>query len=104
MGQSGGKAPAEQLEVVKKGKWKREPRGTANRMRCEEAVIERALWAKWERRCSSCDHKTAGGRRHQARADDGGFRCSACGVEGHQTLRHESVMPWGSDSESVMGG
>lgn len=32
-----------------------------------EAVIERVLWAKWEQRRSSCDHKTAGGRRHQAR-------------------------------------
>lgn len=29
-----------------------------------EAAIERALRAKWERHCSSCDHKTAGGRRH----------------------------------------
>lgn len=32
-----------------------------------EAMIERVLWAKWERCRSSCDRKTAGGRRHQAR-------------------------------------
>lgn len=85
MEESGGKAPAEQLEVVKKREVEKRTKRDSEQnevQRDGEAVIERALWAKWERQRSSCDHKTAGGRRHQGPADGGGFRCSACGVRG----------------------